>query len=313
MLDIFERWVQFHDLYLKREPEEAPKIPLEQLIDRWIARIKAGNSVKLIKKDTAAIRIADVRRATKLNSIVLLLHYTDTNVTDPAFSNLDTGKLRVEPKLDGEGIAVSAHVVINYKPYDEEGVLYKILLEEVPGLGRSNLSPFIKAELKHVSQGLFEYPDPFDNNKVKGYLPAAEILGKPSKQFVEELNEGCVLKGIELVKLTRSSPEIDEEGFYTETSRHIKLIPDREHTKDIAGAVRRLTELAKREGYDDIKFRYKHPQGKQKTATMGSTIGDVADALVNRSEVVKVDEVLDQCSEKVVSSFANGMLKLLKT
>lgn len=313
MLDMLERWVQFHELYLKSEPEDAPKIELRSLAPLWISRIRANQAVKLIKKDTAAIRIVDVMEQQKSKTLILLLQYTDTNVTDPAFSNLETGQLRVEPKLEGEGIAVSAHAVIALEPHDKEGLLYKILLEEVPGLGRSAVGPFIRSELKEIAQSQFQYNDIDANNVVKNYLPASEILGTPSKQFIDELEEGCVLQSIELVKLTSDAPEIDEEGFYTETSRHIRLVPEKQNTSNLREAIEKVRRLAKKEGYNNIKFRYKHPQGKLKTTTMGSTIGDMADALILRSEPIKSEEILGQCSQKIVESFAKQMVKLMTT
>lgn len=96
MLNQWERWIQFHELHLKSEPDGAPTILLKELVGHWVARIKAGNSVKLIKNETAAIRIKHVRLDTKNNALVMLLQYSDTNVTDPAFANLQNGELRVE-------------------------------------------------------------------------------------------------------------------------------------------------------------------------------------------------------------------------
>src|SRR5690606_7786952 len=172
MLDLWERWAQFHELYIESEPFEAPTIDFSTLVPHWVQRIKAKQSVKMINKETAAIRVIDANYDTQKKVVVLLLQYADTNVTDPAFSDLKTGKLRVEPKLDGEGIAVSAHLVISTVPHDSLRKKYKLLLEEVPGLGRSTVSPFIRSELKEIAKDLFEYKDPDDNNKMKKYLPA---------------------------------------------------------------------------------------------------------------------------------------------
>lgn len=313
MLNQWERWVQFHELQLKSEPEDAPQILLKDLLPHWIKRIEDGSSVKLIRNETAAIRIKQIQHDKKNRALIMLLQYSDTNVTDPAFANLKNGDLRVEPKLEGEGVAVSAHLVMSTEPHDKLGEFYKLVLEEVPGLGRSAISPFIRAELKEISPGLFQFKDPDENNKVKNYLPAGEILGKPSKQFAEELEEGSVLQSIELVKFTSSSPEIDEVGFYKEESRHVKLVPDKSILDGMKETLNKVLSFARSEGYDDIKFRYKHPKGKQKTATMGSSMEDVADALVARSESIKAEEVLGQCSEKIVASIAKKMVELLRS
>lgn len=43
----------------------------------------------------------------------MLIQLCDKNGSDPVFGELTTGNLRVEPKLAGEGIAVSCHIVIS--------------------------------------------------------------------------------------------------------------------------------------------------------------------------------------------------------
>jgi len=309
MLDPWKRWVQFHELYLKSSPEEAPKINLHDLVPHWTKRIQAKEAVKLINKETAAIRVVDVRYDKKAHTLMLLFQYTDQNVTDPAFSHLKTGELRVEPKLDGEGIAVSAHALISLTPHDSEGLLYQFLLEEIPGLGRSRVSEFIRSELKEISQDLFEYKDPDANNALKKYYPAAEILGTPSKKLTEEIESGCVIQSIELVKFAKGSSKIDEEGFYVESSRLLKLVPDK--GVGIRDLWPKIRSLAKKGAYNDVKFRYKHPAGKQKTATMNGAESDIVDTLVLRSETVIADEILEQCSKKLVTSIVRGMSELL--
>jgi hypothetical protein len=51
MLDMWERWIQFHELNLKREPEEAPQIELKTMIPLLTQRWKDGGCVKLINNE----------------------------------------------------------------------------------------------------------------------------------------------------------------------------------------------------------------------------------------------------------------------
>lgn len=311
MLDPWKRWVQFHELYIKSSPEEAPAIDLNTLVPHWLARIQGQQAVKLINKETAAIRIVEARHDKKESALALLFQYADKNVTDPAFGHLETGQLRVEPKLEGEGIAVSAHVLISLKPHDTENLLYRFLLEEIPGLGRSRVSEFIRSELKTISDGLFDFRDPDDGFVSKPYYPASEILGTPTKKLSDEIEGGCVIQGIELVKFSKGPSKIDEEGYYEEASRTLKLIPSK--AASIVELMAKVKDLAKRNGYRDIKFRYKHPGGKQKTATMNGSQSDTVDTLVLRSEEIKSDELLPQCSQALIPSIVRGMKAALKS
>jgi hypothetical protein len=310
MLDMWERWIQFHELNLKRDPEEAPPIKLEKIIPLLTDRWKGGNSVKLINNETAALRISDIKTYPKSKATVLLIQYTDKNVTDPVFSHLETGTLRTEPKLDGEGVAVSAHVVLGHEPLNGNPESYRLLLEEVPGLGRSRLSPFLKSELKAASTNEFEFNDE-ESGKLKKCSPVAEILGDLSGQLSDDLKDGSILQGIELIKHTRGKSGFDEENFFVEVSRHIKITPVLNSGDGIIGLLKKVGILAKKDGYDDIKIRYKLPQGKQKTATMGATKEDIADTLIVKDEQIKSDEVLGQCREKISDNFAKKMIDLL--
>jgi len=312
MLDQWERYVQFHDIYLKSEPEGADGFQLKEILPLLIERIKKNEAVKMINNDTAAIRITHVQEYIKDDAIIMLVQYSDENVTDPVFSNLQSGELRIEPKLEGEGVAVSAHIALSTVPHDPEGMFYRLLLEEIPGLGRSSISPFLKSEFKEVCKGRFDYVDVNDNQRTKNRRPSAEIVSTPSRQLSEEFDKGGILQSIELVKFLHNNHEFDEDGYYTESSRHIKLQPAQTPGDRIMDILNRVRKKARQDGYTDMKIRYKRPQGKTKTAAMGSTINDLQDALIVRDEPIRSDEQLTQCSEKIVSNFADKMVKLLK-
>jgi len=311
MLDMWERWIQFHELNLKRDPEEAPLIELKTMIPLLTQRWKNGDCVKLINNETAAFRIQDLKTYPKKNATVLLIQYTDKNVTDPVFSHLETGRLRTEPKLAGEGVAVSAHVILSHKPLNGSLESYRFLLEEVPGVGRSRLAPFLKSEFKAACADAFDFIDE-ESGKSRKFLPSVELLGDLSAQLSDDLKEGSLLQNIELIKHTKGKSGIDEENFFVEVSRHIKITPVLNTADGVIGILNKIKDKAKSEGYDDIKIRYKHPQGKQKTATMGATKEDVADTLIVRDELVKSKEVLGQCTEKILDGFAKKLLDLLE-
>lgn len=310
MLDMWERWIQFHELNLKSEPEEAPVINLKDIIPKLTERWKSGESVKLINNDTAAIRIQDLKTDKNNNVTVLLIQYTDKNVTDPVFSHLETGKLRTEPKLEGEGVAVSAHVVISHAPLNGNVDSYRLLLEEVPGLGRSRIAPFLKSEFKVACADMFEFKDE-GTGRLKKYLPSVEVLGDLSAKLADDLNTGSVLQGIELVQHKPGKTGFDEENYFTEVSRHIKLRPVLKSGNDIFNVLEKVRDLARKDGYDDIKVRYKLQKEKQKTATLGTSKEDIADILIVRDEKIKSEEVLGQCLEKISLGFAKKMITLM--
>src|SRR5690349_6653268 len=147
MLGAWERWIFIYDIMLTPLPEGAPLIPLRSIIEQLVPRYERGESVKLLNRETAAIRIQQLRIHEQSSTTQLLINYADTQAVDPVFGHLETGELRLEPKLEGEGIAVSAHMLISLEPHPTSGT-YLVALEDVPGVGRSKLAPFLTSEFK---------------------------------------------------------------------------------------------------------------------------------------------------------------------
>lgn len=102
--------------------------------------------MKYVENGKASIGICDYKKSPTNETVTMLIQYADGDVTDPTFLHMKKRSLRKEPKKDGEGVAVSAHVVISTKPHDVLGLFYRVLVEEVPGLRRSKIAPFLKSE-----------------------------------------------------------------------------------------------------------------------------------------------------------------------
>lgn len=306
MLDFFKRWVVFNVLNLKREPEHAPQIELASLMPLLVRRIEAGEAVDLVNNKTAAVRITDLKEFTNEKAIVLLFQYADSKVTAPVFSHLESGELREEPLLEGEGVAVSAHIAISLVPKKPDAPLYDFLVEEIPGLGRSRLAPFLKKEFKVVSKDQFEWEDDTENNRSRVYKPAIELATTASITLKEELDAGSVISGLELVAHKPKGKRFDEPNSYEEMRRTVvlKVVSN----EGILGKINKLMAAAREEGFTEYKLHYKNQGGKQKTALLGTTKEDVADSLLGRTEEVKADEPLAQCQPAICESIARQMV-----
>lgn len=314
MLHIRERWIQFHELVLAPEPSDAPSIALANVIPYLQKRIDDGEAFQLKNNDRSAYRITDFsqnRQKGHPEALVLLFQYADQDATDPVFADLQTGSLRLEPKLEGEGVAVSAHAVIGLTPISGKADTYPFLLEVVPGLGRSSVDPFLKKQIKEATEGQFEY---FDEEKQerRPYRPTSELLGTPSKSFVEELERGQ-LAGLELIKRVKTAEALDEEGYFFEDSHILKVSLSPEARKDSvwARAVATVRGWGRRNGYQELRVRYKKKEGRQKSFVMGTSQADLHDVLVLKDELIIADVDLHQCSPEINPAFAAQMLSLL--
>ncbi|MBE0403091.1 hypothetical protein [Halomonas citrativorans] len=314
MLHTRERWVQFHELVLRSEPADAPTILLKEVIPYLEKIVNDGEAFQLRNNERSAYRITDYsqnRQKGHPEALVLLFQYADQDATDPVFADLQTGELRHEPKLQGEGVAVSAHAAIGLTPIEGKPDTYPFLLEVVPGLGRSNVDPFLKKQIKDAAEGLFDYHDESADAK-KPYRPSTELLGTPSKSFVDELEKGQ-LAGVELIKRIQNAESLDEEGYFYEESQVMKVRLSPGHSKwNIADcALLGLRLWGKKNGYDELRVRYKKKEGRQKSVIMGTSEEDLRDVLVLKDELISVDVNLDQCAPEINQTFAGKMLSLL--
>jgi hypothetical protein len=304
-----ERWIYFYDFELKPNPEEAPYMPMVQLVDMLYERQRNGESVKLLNNETAAIRINDMDIDRTNDIVFFLIQYSDTLVSDPAFSDLKTGKLRVEPKLEGEGVAVSAHMAVSLKPLEPRGFVYLSLLEEVPGVTKSKIQPFLTSEFKLGCSLVFKD----DSEREKKCRAMVELAGHPSQSLVEDLERG-ELRGIQLVKLNLNEDEFDEKGYTKEISRNISLKVKRPYQGNEAlNVIQWIKQKAQTDGYQDLRVKYKRFEGttrKQKTIAIDTRREDIADQLYTRYEMVKVKEPLGQCLEHINDEIRLEMTKL---
>ncbi len=308
MLDPFERWVYFHRFLLESSPSHAPRIDLRTWIEDLEKLVDNDGAYKMVSNEAACYRIRDLKVHEDHDCIAMLLEYSNSKASDPVFSKLKSSGLRSEPKQDGEGIAVSAHAVLRLEPTEEGGQEFLFLLEEVPGLGRTNIENFVQTLFKGIMKQRLYFKDEEFNGKTRSYHPKIRILATPSKTFQDEL-QGAHIDGLELVERIQVK-HFDEDNYYEEVVKTLRLkVVD--HNGEDPNVLRKLMRKAKKEGYDNVKIRYKKNGGKRKTAVMGTDTDDVKDALVGRVEYIEHTPGLAQCSDKIVTSYAAKIIGLL--
>ena len=303
MLKERERWILFCDIVLKPSPENAPFMPMGEGVESLLERQQTGDSYKLLDNDNAAIRITDMSIDNENQIANLLIQYADKSVADPAFGNLETGVLRFEPKLDGEGIAVSAHMAISLVPRTPRSNIYLTLIEDVPGITRSRIAPFLTSEFKHSCDFMFR-DENGQNNRCR---PLVTVVSHASQTLREELRRGQ-LNSIDLIKLDYQEPRFDEQGYTREISRHIKLRLSRAYLGEAAlGVIEQVRIKALQEGYNELRVRYKRYEGKQVTAPIDDVRENASDKLFARLELARFQNPLSQCLEQLEVAMVNKM------
>ncbi|MCR5874754.1 hypothetical protein LRS10_11605 [Phenylobacterium sp. J426] len=305
MLELSSRWVLHLEIAMLSNPAEAPTLWLRDEMGVLFEALETGQAVQLINNETAAIRLRDIRFDAEHDALILLFNYSDKNISDPVFENLETGDLRTEPKLEGEGVAVSAHMVVDLRPVQAGVSAYRAVLEDAPGIGRSKIEPFLTYLYRIASRIQFAAPD----GRVKRCRPLFEMSGRQSETLRNDLQNGR-LSMIELVQHLPAGDGFDEDGGVRVEARTLKLSVEQHAGEQAIDLLNRVRGRARELGYPNMKVRW--TQGRQKSAEFGTAREDAGDVLVFRTTEIRSDVPLPQCESRIRDASATRLIEVLR-
>lgn len=306
MLSNLERWVSILEFAIKPSHDEAPYLPFEQVIPRLINTYRAGEAVKLYNNNTRALRISDLDYDEEAGVLTLLVQLSDQRMADPVFADLESGSLRREPKLDGEGIAVSAHFVISRDATQDSADHYKAIVECVPGITKSVFEPFLNAILRKAYENE-EFQSPLTRKTYK-LRPTLNVLSHASETFEQSLL-GSRLQGIRLVSTRREEP-LDKNPYTDMIEKSVKLKIKKQ--PGVATRRRLLTSLktrAQREGYTKLIVSYSK-NGKQSSLDL-DVREDAATKLFTKQEKIILPDGIEQCEAEIHADLQQRMIRVL--
>lgn len=306
VLSANERWVSFFDFAFKPTHAAAPDIPIEQTLKQLKMLVDAGNAVKLYNLRTRAVRISEMTYADGDSEAILLLQLCDQNGSDPVFGELNTGALRVEPKLAGEGIAVSSHIIISTAVVQHTADHHKTLVESVPGISKSVIEPFLNALLRDAFTG-----QEFRNPATKAMCmlrPKLEIFSHGSQTLIDTLN-GAKLHNVKLVS-TRKQGGMDQTAYTELAERSVRYKVIRQPGN--ATKERLLNILRKKgqqSGYSKVSISYSK-NGRQASLDLDRN-EDAATKLFTKSEKVLLGNGILQCESSIHQELESKMKGLI--
>jgi hypothetical protein len=309
MVDSLNRWCLFCDLEVHPSAEHAPQPILSDYVDDLIALVDRGEAKRVFENETRITRIAAAREI-KLNddspALAMLITLGDRRGSDPTFIHFDEGVARDPEKLEGEVRGVSAHVVIRLTGDPDAVGRYRMLIEEIRGIGRTPVTRLLASCLKEVAENR---GDRFRNpttNRMNAYRPIIEVHPRRSKAMADALDDGAFLP-VDLLD-TSPVPEFDENPEYS-VRRHllsVKVKPAPGRT--IRQAMQDLAATARDNGYDRMRVSWRNP-GEQRggTSEMNTDLADVGTALFAHREVVVVQNPMTDCAAAINDEFVEAM------
>lgn len=306
MLSNNERWVSFFDFAFRPTHAAAPDIPIADTLKRLKMLVDAGNAVKLYNRRTRAVRISEMKYADGDTQAVLLLQLCDQNGSDPVFGELNTGNLRVEPKLAGEGIAVSSHIVISTAIVGFTADHHKTLVESVPGISKSIIEPFLNALLRDAFTGL-EFKNPATKAMCQ-LKPKLEILSHGSQTLMDTLN-GAKLHNVKLVSTVKKGG-MDKTAYTELSERAVRYkIIKQPPLKDKKRLLEILRRKGQQSGYSKVSISYSK-DGRQASLDLDRN-EDAATKLFTKSEKIILGNSINQCESSVHQELETKMIGLL--
>ncbi len=305
MLELNQRWIHFYGVTLKSAPDDAPLFDLENTLRILKQNFGDGKLAKLINKGTACVRISDLLFTPKKGRVSFLFQYSDSKMSDPAFSHLESGELRSEPKLEGEGIAVSAHAILYLDPIKPNGLEYLMLLEDAPGIGKAKLTPFFNSLLKEFASKEFENED---GNIINSY-PVIGFDNVADQSLSDDLEKG-ELRFIELYKNVTMN-EFDEDPYLDKVTTTVKIkAAAKSNGQGAVDFINRAKDIGREKGFPDMRVVFKKQQGNQRSVRFSTLREDAGDAVFGRMEIVETDYDLAQCTAKIDKEFLAKMRAL---
>lgn len=266
------------------------------------------------KNNTAALHVHQVDVDEANNVATILFHYTDTNITDPAFKDMKSGEVRVEGKSTNEGIAVSAHLVINIDTINNSrDSIHLALLEMVPGLSKT----LIERALTALFNGIIERPKWIVKDKEKN----KSIKCRPSFSLKniasESLTDGLKSRRLNLITLVTTAPSSDDfdEDDLTLKESQISFAVGKDLTDEAKEKlIYNLSQKAKNKGYNVLKVNYDDEYQGNKTGTFKSLDKEVikhAIGVFTKRSKINTSTMIVQCQKTLHSDLVFKCKELL--
>lgn len=314
MLQKNRRHILFFDLVMAPYPTDAPPIELETLIPFLSKRCEMGLAVEKIDADRRIIRLSDLKTV-KLpdgsDAVAMLFCLGDHDKADPGVTHLETGAVRIFEKEEGEVGGLSVHTLVRLKPTQAKGHLYRAVLEDITGFGRTPIQSFLRSQFKIICDEQ-EFTFPRDDKRPIKTRPMVELAGHASDKLKNSLKSGRLLH-IELVDYSAVDFGMDEAKFLKTARRALNVSVSKELPQgEQLGFVEKVKIWAKKQGYDTMRVRWKEPtSSRPQSAEVDTAKSDAGEAFFIKTAEVSFATPLADISEKMSDELIAEMKKAL--
>ncbi|MCO6410124.1 hypothetical protein [Hoeflea alexandrii] len=306
------RHILFFDLVMKPHPSEAPAIPLDQLTPHLQKRVDDGLAFKVIDNEQRVIRLSSMKQVELPNgepAVALLFCLGDKEKADAGVTNIKTGDVRLFEKEEDEVGGLSVHAVIQLRPTTPNGFVYRTVMEDVTGFGRTPIQTFLRSQFRDICDDQ-DVTFPREDKKPLKTWPLVELAGHASEKLKTSISEGRLLH-LELITYAEIDIGMDEGKFLKAARQNLSLSVSKKLPQgDYLDFLDKVKVWAKSKGYDTMRVRWKDDDtSKPHSAKVDTAKADAGEAFFLRTAEVTVTTPLAEVCAKMSDELIEAMKK----
>lgn len=191
----------------------------------------------------------------KSRYLVMYMQYSNGNAANPAFANLKNGKSRIVKKGIDEGVACSAHIVIDITPTDIPNT-FNAVLEDMQGLNRVMICKLIN----YIARN-YKVQDPNDSKKSHKPIVNLEFFAK--NNFEKQLMDGQLDTIIAYKENSIQSSEMDKDHTIQFKEVHKLEFAKPTLLTNPISYIATSARIAKEKGFSTLKITHKEHNKEQ--------------------------------------------------
>lgn len=314
LLGDFDRYVVECEMELVRAPKDAPSMPVLDVLKAVKKLFGSQKAIYSIENGKSTVRIVDMSINEEEGCTTVLLQYANSNASDPHFANKKTGASRKANREEDEAPAVTSHICIKHAPRDKNLFpdLYKVLVEEVPGLTKSLMASALTWMISESTDYTFMRDDGKKPREIQ-CRPIISISPYASKTLKESLSTG-VLTGMTAVRY-KNNKQLDEDGDITVVQESMVLSFKTTTGQQAIGLVKKASDLVRGMQYSDLKItrrdKNKRTHSDEIDVSYEKSIEDIADTIFSEKEKIIVSKQIEMCEKKIHTQLSGKMKDLL--
>lgn len=307
MIDELHRWCLQCDLEVRPLNPRGPRPDLDSYVDDLITRAAAGEAKRVSQNESRVSRISEAQRIILPSgdpALAFVVTLGNRRGAAPGFIHFDNGAARTADREPGEVKGASAHCVLRLVADHGHVGRYRLIAEDVRGLGRTEITQLLQKVFRAISEDHDEtFVDPESGRRMV-HRPVAHVHPRQSNEMRQALAGRASLPVMLLD--TSAKPAFDEHPDYAVSQHVLRVRVKPQGGRTMEEALQALAQLGAANDYDRMRVSWQPSAGAPaSTAEMRTDLADVGTALFAQREEVVLDQPLDECTVRLNPVFVD--------